>query len=127
MGVLVVSVRDQACMKYGREQQAELESSGEGRMVHGRHGRQGERQLRLPAAPTTILNLEAMPPAPTKDDLAAYFDRLAELLAKEDAADQERTSLLATRCSFDELAHRGLAVNGTALRPSCSSEDIGLT
>lgn len=49
---------------------------------------------------------------PTPSELAAYFDRLAELLKQEEAADQARTALLATRCSFDELAQRGLAVNG---------------
>lgn len=127
VSVLVVSVRDQTCMKYGREEQAELEGSGEDCTVLGRHERWEER-----AAPSSSTDdrLESRPmaPAPTKNDLAAYFDRLAELLAEEDATDQERTSLLATRCSFDELAHRGLAVNGTPFRQSsCRSGDIGLT
>ena len=52
------------------------------------------------------------PHPPSIKDLAAFFDRQEKLLGREEAADVARTAALATNCSFEELAKRGLALNG---------------
>jgi hypothetical protein len=59
--------------------------------------------------------------SPSSDELAAYFDRLSQLLKDEEVADQARTAALATRCSFEELAQRGLACNGPSLADPLAS------
>lgn len=58
------------------------------------------------------LYFQIMVASPSSSDLEVYFDRLAQLLRDEEAADQARTAALATRCSYEELAQRGLACNG---------------
>jgi len=62
------------------------------------------------------------PHPPSIKDLTLYFDRLSKLLKREEEADQARTSLLASNCSWEVLAQRGLALNGLGV----SGISIGL-
>lgn len=55
------------------------------------------------------------PYSPSIRDLTLYFNRLSHLLSLESSADQARTSLLASNCSWDVLAQRGLALNGLSV------------
>lgn len=70
--------------------------------------------LHFPRSDSPIMSPE--PPlfiveTPSPRDLQRFFDQLSSLLADELAAEQARTALLSTNCSWDVLAERGLAIN----------------